>query len=153
MWNFSKLCKNIFKNFIADTKTISSGKQYISHLWCIPDIFNALVNVFSASGAIIFAGKSSSRAMSAIHGALVCNQKKYSVRISVRQPGSWRVFILMKRVKHICFTSVSFRKGWYSLHSYRAPWIIRIHKGRVVGSDSNSETIHNFFYIFLFLIG
>src|SRR5665648_1045275 len=124
MWNFSELCKNIFKNFIADTKTISSGKQYISYLWCISDIFNALVNIFSVSGAIIFAGKSSSRAMSAIHGALVRNQKKYSVRISVRQPGSWGVLILMKRVKHICIASVSFCKGWHCLHSYRAPWII-----------------------------
>ncbi len=153
MGNFPEFAKDVFKHIVIYQQAVASGEEYVSDFRALFDIFYTLVNVVHASCCVVLPCQSSAGAVSAVHGALVCDQEENSVGISVGQSRSRRVFILVQRIQHIRFAPVGFRNNRHSLHSYRASGIVGIHQGCIVRGNSQAEVLDYFIDVLFFLFG
>ena len=126
--NLSEFADDVLKSFILNKQSITAGEKYVSNLRSVSDVFDTSVDIFLGSCTVCLARKSSSCAVTAVHGALVRDKEENSIRISVRKARCRRVCILVERIRVIGFRSMHFQKSRNSLHSYRVSLVIRIHE-------------------------
>ncbi len=108
MRNGAQPAQKTFEFFIAQQQRVAATQQHVTDFLVLRDIFDLLVEFGMKIIAVRVADEPRARAITAIRGAPVGDQKQHAVGIPVHQTGHGRVRILAARVAHFPGRSVCF---------------------------------------------
>ena len=90
-----------FQHLVANHECITTREQHVAHLRGACDVVDGGLNAVLRGFAVMLAGKTSARAVTAVHGTHVGDQEQYSVWVAVGEAWNGRILILVQRVKQI----------------------------------------------------
>ncbi len=153
MRNGGELRNHPLKEVFVNGKGVSPGEKHIPERGGVADVVDALGDLLLAVGLVGFPGVTPSGAVTAIHGALIRHEKKSPVGIAVGESRDGGIHVLMKWIVDVCPRDVGLHHGGDRLHAHGAGRVVRIHEGRVVGSNSHAKLVEALFDLCRFFIG
>ena len=137
--NRAQPAQQIFQLVVAQQQRVAAAQQHVADFGMPRDVFDLLVEFGMEIVAAGVADEPRARAVAAIRGAAVGDEKQHAVGIAMDEAGHGRMRILAARVAHLPRRGVRFLDARNDLPADRAIFIRRINQVEKIRRDGQRE--------------
>ena len=149
--NFAQAFQNVFNTVVAHQQGIAARKQHVANLRRTGNIGNGIIDALGGRSGVFLSGKAAARAMAAIHGAHIGDEKEHAVGVSMRESRHGRVAVFVQRVFQIPGQYVQLVGGGNGLFADGAMRVVGVDKTQVIWGDSHSQRFERFAHSVFFI--
>ena len=127
-----------FQATVGYHQSIAARQQYVAYLRSTGYIVDCFADIIFRRRAIGLSGKTTTRAVAAIHRTHIGYKQQYTVGVTMREPRCRRVAVFVQRVEQVGCRMMCLGVSRYSLFTHRTVGIALVDKAQIIGSDSHS---------------
>ena len=139
--NRAQPAQKIFQLVVAQQQRVAAAQQHVADFRMRGDVGDLLVEFGMKIVAAGVADEPRARAVTAIRGAAVGDQKQHAVGIAMHEAGHGRMRILAARVAHLPRRGVGFLDVRNDLQADRAMFVRRINQVEKIRRDGQRELV------------
>ena len=144
---------DVFQFLVAHHQGVATREQHVAYALGLLDIFEGFLDTVGAAFVVGLAGKTTARAVTAVHGAHVGDKEQHAVRITVGQAGRRRVFVLVQRVEQVGGCLMGLQSGRDALTADGVMRVVRVDEAQIIWSDGHTEGREGLSYAFFLFCG
>ena len=130
---------DVLQGVVLDHQGVTAGQQHVADLGVGGHIIDALVDLLHRHFAVVLTGKTTTGAVTAVHGTLVGDQQQHAVGIAVSQAGGGRVGILVQRIGVLVIGILQLLRAGDRHLTDGIERIVQIDQGQIVGGNSHAQ--------------
>ena len=149
----AQLADDVIEHIVAYHQAVAAAEQNVAHFGMMAHIVDAGVYLVLGHFAVMLAGETAARAVTAIHAALVGDEQQHAVGIPMGQTRAGGVDILVQRIGVFIGGKLKLMLGRYGLLTDGVVGIVKIDKGKVIRGDGHAQPAQRSLYAFFFFFG
>ena len=137
--NLADLTDDILEELVVDEQRVTTRQENIPHLLVLTNVADCRVNLAPGAPCVSHACKASARAVTAIHAALVRNEKEHAIGVPMRQAVDRRINLLIEGIVQIAWHRLQLQCRGNALFEDGIIRIVLVDECGIVRCDRHAE--------------